>query len=294
MLGCREGFAQLIGAKPAEIAITKNVSEGINIVANAVDWRPGDNAVVCPELEHPNNVFIWLALQRRGVEVRKVPAANLDIDVAAMARAIDGRTRIVTASSVTFTPGYRSDIAALGAECRKRDVFFLVDAVQSAGVLGLDVAAEAIDGLAVSSSKGLLGVIGLGFLYVREAWIPRLTPAYVARFSVDLGGAHESEGAWVDEIRFMPDARRFEIGNYNWAAMAAMEASLKRLNAVGVDVIESQAVRLAEKLRDGLAARGYPVSRGPKGRRPSHIVTSGRLGTGGAYSTADERLNRFA
>src|SRR5688500_15719257 len=73
MASVRERFARLVRAKPAEIAVTKNVSEGLNIVACAIDWKPGDNVVVCAELEHPNNIYLWLSLRARGVEVRAIP-----------------------------------------------------------------------------------------------------------------------------------------------------------------------------------------------------------------------------
>ncbi len=294
LTAARAGFGRLVGAAPAEVAVTRNVSDGINILANALDWRSGDNVVLCPALEHPNNVFIWQALARRGVEMRAVAPRDGDIDAAAMAAAVDRRTRVVTASSVTFTPGFRTDLAPLAEASRKAGAFFLVDGVQSVGVLAMDMPGLGIDGLAVSTSKGLLGVIGLGFLAVRQEWIGRLNPAYVARFSVDLGDAHESEGAASTGITFYPDARRFETGNYNWVGIAAAEMSLRRLNALRPARIESHAVRLAEALRDGLSARGYAVSRPPRGRAPSHIVTLGALGVGSAYATADQRLNDFA
>src|SRR6185312_5304436 len=73
----RERFAKLINALPAEIAITKNVSEGLNIIGGALDWRRGDNVVLCRELEHPNNIFPWANLkQRLGVEIRDVGARD--------------------------------------------------------------------------------------------------------------------------------------------------------------------------------------------------------------------------
>ena len=157
-----------------EIAVTKNVTEGLNIVANAIDWKAGDNVVVCAELEHPNNIYIWLSLRDRGVQVRAIPARNGAIDTQAMIDAIDARTRILTVASVTFAPGFRSELAALGRACRKSGALFLVDAVQSCGILDLDVEAAAIDALATSTSKGLMGIGGLGFLYVRSDWIGRL------------------------------------------------------------------------------------------------------------------------
>ncbi|MSP49135.1 MAG: aminotransferase class V-fold PLP-dependent enzyme [Alphaproteobacteria bacterium] len=288
----RASFAKLIGAKPHEIAVTKNVSEGLNAIGTAMDWKPGDNVVLCTELEHPNNVYLWMNLAARGVEVRGVKSRDGMIDAATIAAAIDKRTRIVSVSTVTFTPGYRTDVEAIGKAAKKAGALLLVDAVQSAGVLAIDVEALGIDALATSTSKGLLGVMGTGLLYVSDRWVERLNPAWVARFSV-VTGKHESDlGDGV--LRLQPDARRFEIGNYNWIGIAALDASLDLLLSIGVPAIEHHATALAARLAGGLEQLGYPVCRPPEPWARSHIVTIGQLGAGDAYTSNDERLNRFA
>lgn len=291
--GARERFARLIGAAPSEVALTKNVSEGMNAIVNALPWQPGDNVVLCPDVEHPNNIYMSYNLRPRGATVKEVPSRDLDIDAERMIEAIDDRTRLVIVSSVTFTPGLRTEIEPIGRACRERGVFFLVDAVQAAGVLDTNVDAACIDGLAVSTAKGLCGLYGGGLLYCRQAWIPELKPVYLARHSIDLGDAHESEMGG-DENSLWNDARRFEIGHSNGAAFAAVDASLQTLLEIGVENIEAHATGLAERLRNGLEQLGLPVTRTPEGRRPTHIVTVGALGDGGPHSTSDERLNRVA
>src|SRR5689334_12875738 len=135
----RGRFAQLIAADPDEITYTKNISEGLNMIATGIDWRPGDNVVLCPELEHPNNVYVWLNLRRLGVEVRTIEARAGHIPIDRMIERMDARTRIATVSTVSFAPGFRTDVETLGAACRERDVLLLVDAAQSVGVLHTDV-----------------------------------------------------------------------------------------------------------------------------------------------------------
>ena len=293
MTNARERFARLVHALPSEIAVTKNVTEGLNIVAHAIDWQPGDNVVVCTELEHPNNIYVWLALRAAGVEVRTPRARNGAIDTQAMVQAIDARTRIVTAASVTFAPGFRTELETLGRACRKSGALFLVDGVQSCGILDLDVESCAIDALTTSTSKGLIGIAGTGFLYVRSAWIDRLTPVYIGRYSIERGTGHESE---IEDhaFRLVDDARRFEAGNYNWAGIAAAQASMAELLAVGTPAIEQRAVGLASALAEGLTRLGLPVTQPPAGIARSHIVTVGRLGAGDTKHTGDPRLDRFA
>jgi selenocysteine lyase/cysteine desulfurase len=211
----RGRFAELIGAAADEIAYAKNISDGINMIATAWHWRKGDNVILCPELEHPNNVYPWLNLRRYGLETRFVPPRDGHIPVDEMIERMDGGTRMVAVSSVTFSPGFRTDVARLGRACRQRDVLLLVDAAQSAGVLHTDVRRDLVDALAVSTQKGLLGLYGMGFLYCRREWAERLHPAYLARFGVDLGDDAHEASMGHDDYKLMPGARRFDLGNYN-------------------------------------------------------------------------------
>lgn len=278
----RERYARLINAEPDEIAFTKNVSEGLNAIIAAFDWRAGDNMVLCADLEHPNNVIPWRHLaRRRGVEMRAVAPRDGRIPAEAVADAMDGRTRMVSASSVTFAPGFRTDMAAIGGHCRGRGALFLVDGVQSVGILATDVADLRIDAMAVSTQKGLLGLYGMGFLYCRREWAERLTPAYLSRFGVDLGaGAHEAAlGDGGD--RLMPAARRFDLGNYNYIGAAAVDASIAMMLAAGPRAIEAYVTGLAGKLARGLLDQGLPVCGGaPRAGQGGSIVAVGALGEG--------------
>jgi cysteine desulfurase/selenocysteine lyase len=289
----RARFARLIGAAAAEIAFTRNVSEGLNSIATALPWQAGDNVVFCEELEHANNGYLWQLLARRlGVELRAVPQDRGLIDAGAMAAAIDARTRLVTASSVTFTPGFRTDLATIGAAARAAGALFLVDGVQSLGVLRLDVARDLIDALVASTSKGLNGVRGLGFLYVRQAWIDRLAPVAVARTGIATAGHYSGfEGR---DFAFRADAQRFEVGHVNYLGIAAAHAALAETLALGIPAIEARATGMAKLLADGLAAQGWPVNRPPVAAAASHLVTVGSRGNGGPESTGDAKLDAFA
>lgn len=291
--GARDRFARLIAAGPDDIAIVKNVSEGINAIATAVPWRAGDNVVLCAELEHPNNVLPWLHLRRLGVEMRVVAPVEGGIGTEAIIAAIDQRTRVVTCSSVTFAPGLRADLAAIGGACRDRDVLFLVDAVQSAGILPLDVVRDQVDALVTSTAKGLLGLYGCGFLYCRRAWAERLTPAYLSRPAVDLPPERYSEMTSL-EATIRPDARRFEVGAVDYASCYAVDASLALLNEIGATQIEAHVLGLAADLRAGMAELGLEVPPLAFGPGASHIVTIGRLGAGGHGTTADPLLARLS
>lgn len=269
----RARFAALHGVGADDVAMTKNISDGLNMIAWAFPWEAGDNVVVCAEREHPNNVYPWYHLARlRGIELRLVPPEGERIGARPVVAAMDSRTRMVSASSVSFMPGLRSDLEGIGAACRARGALFLVDAAQSAGVLALDLARLPVDAMACSAQKGLLGLYGLGLLYVAPDWAERLVPAYMARFGVDLGDAHEADIGSAD-YRLMPGARRFDLGNYNFTAAAGLDAVLEMMARIGPQAIEAQATGVARRLAQGALSAGLAVAGDPEGAEFAHIVT---------------------
>ena len=287
--GTRAAFARLVKCDADEVAFTKNVSEGLNIIAAAIDWAPGDNVVVCLDVEHPNNVYPWLNLrERNGIEVRAIPQSEGQVDAQRIIEAVGERTRLVTLPTVSFSPGFRTDVASVGQICREKGIFLLADAVQSAGILDTDVAALKVDGLAVSTQKGLCGLYGMGFLYCRREWAERMTPAYLARFGVDLGDAHEAAFG-SDNYSLMPGARRFDVGNYNYPGAVVAEQSLAILNGIGTKAIEAHVLALAERLIGGLLALGFPVPGGEAGPQTSSIISIGKVG-GGGHDTSDDPM----
>lgn len=268
----RQLFATLVHARPREIACTKNVSDGLNAIATALPWSPGDNVVYCPGFDHPNAVYAWLNLSRMGVERRPVPLLDDGrIDIAAVLRATDSRTRLVTVSSVNFVSGIRAELGELGRHCRQAGVFFLVDGAQSTGVLEVDVEQACIDGWCASANKGLLGPYGVGFAYCREEVARQLHPVYLSRFGVDAGNLSESEMG-SPKYELFAGARRFEVGNANWTGLIAVTTSMRQLGQFAQSTVERRAVGLASWLADGLRDAGFEVPRLDRCDLQSHIV----------------------
>jgi cysteine desulfurase / selenocysteine lyase len=290
VLAARTKFAALMNVAPATIAATCNVSDGTNSIACAMPWKDGDNVVLTAEAEHPNNTYPWLRQRKRGVELRIVAALpDGAIDVDGLIAAIDGRTRLVAVASATFAPGHRTDLQKLGQACRKKDVFLLVDGVQTAGILHHDFSSEPVDGFATSTSKGLLGLYGFGFLYVSPKWIDRLEPAYLSRSGVvQKGDDHSTMGAF--DYEYKPDSRRFEVGSYNLAGAYAADASIGLLLQLGTRQIEARVLALSEKLNEGLRAIGMTVAVPSSGPKQSHIVTVGMLDAGGHGFSSDPAM----
>jgi selenocysteine lyase/cysteine desulfurase len=191
-----------------------------------------------------------------------------------MIGAMDSRTRVVACSLVSFTPGFLTDAMKLGDACRKAGVLTVVDGAQGIGIVHVDVRKTAIDVLSVSTQKGLCALYGLGFLYVRSNVAEALSPAYLSRFGVDLGDAHEAT-ADIDNYRLMPSARRFEVGNYNYLGAVAVEPSLEIIESVGTETIQSHVTMLGHALASRLLELGIPVYGGNPGPHMAHVIALG-------------------
>ena len=288
----RGRFATLINASPDEIAITKNASDALNMIAASLPWKSGDNLILCPEVEHPNNVYPWMNVERRfGVAARAVSPDDGRIPIQQMIDAMDERTRLVTVSTVTFAPGFVTDVETLAQACRERGVVCVVDAAQSAGVLHTDVEQLGVDALAVATQKGLLAFYGMGFLYCRRRLANQLTPAYLARFGVAIGDDAHETAMDLDGLRLAKGARRFDLGNFNYLGATAANASLELLLDIGTRDIETHVRALAARLADGMRELGLPVAGGEPGPHLCHIVAVGKSGGGRHYTADDPAMN---
>ena len=181
----RARTAELIGAAPEEIAFVKSTSHGLSMVAGGLDWRSGDEVAVASAIEYPSNVFPWKHLADLGVRVREIEAVDGAVTPESVEAAIGPRTRLVAVSSVQFASGHRTDVDAIGRLCRDRDVLFVVDAIQQAGAFPMEVKASGIHAMAACSHKWMLGLLGIGFLYVDRDLLPNLRPTLVGWHSVE-------------------------------------------------------------------------------------------------------------
>ena len=262
--------------------------------AASLPWEAGDNVIVCPELEHPNNVFLWYNLERlHGIEVRTLEPDGGRVPTDRMVSAIDARTRLVTVPHITFAPGFITDLEPLRRSALEHSALLLVDAAQSVGAIDIDVKALDIDALAVATQKCLLGFYGFGFLWVRRSLADKLKPGHVARYGIDLGeGAHET-AIGPRELRFQPGALRFDLGNFNYLGAAAAQASIELLRSIRMERVEAHLKSLAAQLATGLLELGLPVAGGAPGEHLAHIVSVGESGGGRHYTADDPKMNEL-
>ena len=251
----RELAARLIAADPCEIALSTNTTYGINLAAFSLPLKRGD-VVLTPDLEFPANVYPWMALaERRGVEYRRLPCDDGVLEVERLERELeDERVRCVSVSWVQFASGARVDLAALGALCRSRGVFFVVDAIQGVGALTLDVRTTPIDILACGAQKWLLSPWGSGSLYVRQPLVEQLEPHDVSWLAVR--GADDFSRLTDYELAWRADARKFEFITLPFQDMAGMNASLELFFEIGLDEVSAHTQRLADHIAAWAVDRG--------------------------------------
>lgn len=266
----RAEVASLVGAAPQEIALTRNVSDGINIVATGFDWQPGDEVIISDE-EHPSGALPWMNLsRRRGVVVRLLPlnggyrvsrsnpvprtlnpvppfSGGGEELLARLERLINPRTRLVFISHVSTRRGIRTPVADICRLVRSRGIPIMVDGAHSVGAVPVDVKAIGCDFYAGCGHKWLLGPQGTGFLYVSRERLEELQLTW-------LGWGMTSEYD-LPNLTFEPvsEARRFEYGTRNWGMYAGLSASIRFARQVGLDDIFARSQKLATHLKQRLS-----------------------------------------
>lgn len=229
----RANAARLLNVQPRNIALMSNTSHGVNLAARALPYGPGD-VVLSVHGEFPANVYPWMvAVRRRGAEHRLLPLVDNWPDEEGLMRAIetDPRIKVVALSWVSFWSGYTFDIAAIGAACKARGIYFVVDGIQGLGPLTLDLAKTHVDIFACGAQKWLLSPWGCGFTYVRDGLLTTLEPEEVGwtaqAASGDFGAFLDYDPAWHD------DARRFEVITLDYVNFNAMAESLAMFLEIG-------------------------------------------------------------
>jgi selenocysteine lyase/cysteine desulfurase len=265
----RQNLAQLTGAASEDdIALLKNTTEGISMVAWGLDWQDGDN-VVLPVGEFPSNRLPWLAQADQGVETREIDIHGADDAEAALIAAMDEKTRLLSVSSVQWSDGFRLKLDVLGAACRRRGVLFFVDAIQQLGALPIDVERCAIDFLAADAHKWLLAPEGIAVFYCRDT----------ARSQLQLTqqGWHMFEKPWDfqrDDWTPASSAKRFEAGSPNSLGQAALHASSGLLLDYGIDRVAERVLANTAYLLAALAEiPGIRLSSSEESDRRSGIVS---------------------
>ena len=248
----RESAARLINASPDEIALLGPTSLGLSLVANGIAWAPGDE-VVCYLDDYPANVYPWLNLRDKGVQIRFVEPAQVgELTVEALQRVLTPKTKLVALASCSFLSGFRIDIAAIGKLLRERGILFCLDAIQTLGAFPTTV--EYVDFLSADAHKWLLGPLAIGVVYVRKELFEVCRPTLLGAWNLKAPNFVAQ-----NQIEFVEGAQRYEPGVLNLPGVAGMKAAIDFLLEIGIDKIAQRILSIRSRLVSGLTELGFTL-----------------------------------
>lgn len=263
----RKLLANMLGARPEQIAFMRNTSDGLSTVANGLRWRVGDNLVTFRR-EFPSNIYPWLRLRAAlGVEVRMCQERDGRIDLDEMIGLIDAKTRVVAVSQVQFASGFRADLERLAKAARAHDALLVVDVIQALGVIPINVDHELVDVAAGAGHKWLLTPEGIGILYLSDRARERIEPTLVGWTSVP----NPDDQSNFDQP-WNTGALAWETGTAPTALIHGLEASLRLLTETGVERIASYLEELTDYLCEKLDGARYQIISSRVGGEKSQIV----------------------
>lgn len=267
-----DSVARLINCRADEVAIVENATVGWMMAFYAIPFESGDR-ILTAEAEYASNYLAYLQLKReKGVVVETIPStADGEVCVESLKSMLDDRVKLISVTHIPTNGGLVNPVEEIGAVAKANGILYLVDACQSAGQIPLDVEAIGCDLLSATGRKFLRGPRGVGFLFVSHRVLDSLHPPMIDLFSA----------SWVDAERYelRKDARRFENWENNYAAKLGLGRAVDYALDIGLDNIEAEVTRLADKLRSKLAQIDG-VSVHDIGRRKCGIVTFSLAGVG--------------
>src|SRR5260221_3758802 len=244
--------SRLLNSKPDEIAFVGPTSLALSFIAAGIIFRKHDNILIYFD-DYPSNVYPWMALAEKGVEVRLMNIRELGrIRLVDVIGQVDEQTRLVALASCHFVSGFRIDLTGIGQFLQQRNILFCVDGIQTLGAFPTTV--EHIDFLAADSHKWLLGPCAAGIFYVRKELQDRLRPAIYGWHNVRCPNYVAQEN-----LVLRPDARRYEAGTNNLLGLAGLHAAMEMLLELGVENIAAELLRKRTWLIPALQAKGYSV-----------------------------------
>lgn len=232
----KQMIGEMINCSPDRIAFVDNTTNGINILAQGVKLKKGDR-ILLNNAEFPANVYPFLNLMKKGIEVDFIPSKNGIVTAEDVLNSIKPETRLIAISFVQFLSGYKVDLEIIGNCCRQKNIIFSVDGIQGLGAVTLDVEKFGIDFLSCGSQKWLLGLEGLAFIYINKSLQEKI--------SVSNAGWLGVKDAWnlLDyNLNFRNSASRFQSGTINTFGVYALHSSLNLLKKYGFREIEDAVI----------------------------------------------------
>lgn len=263
----RDGFAQLIGAKPHEIALGYAATQALGVIASCFDWREGRPGVVFDDYSFPSVAQLWHAQAQRGAKVRRVaPGEDGLLLPEHFAPHVDETTRLVSSSHICYKNGHRLDVPGTAKVAHDAGALFVLDDYQGCGSRKMDVRAQGVDILVAGTVKYMMGSPGVALMYVREELHDQLHPTITGWF-----GQENPHAMRIDAHVPAPDAAKFQCGTPALGPIYDSVAGLDLLLSIGIDKVSEWIDYMTARLIARLDEEGFtpatprdPARRGPQ------------------------------
>jgi cysteine desulfurase/selenocysteine lyase len=241
--------ARLLNCQPEDVTYTKNTTEGITIASEALPLNPGDEVLILGN-EYPANILPWLKKRQEGVTITVIDGTNSKLAYEKLLTAASSVTKVISISSCQYYDGFILDLARLSRFCRERNIFLVLDAVQTVGIRQIDLQKTPVDFLLCGGQKYLQAGMGIGFMYVNPDVLPVLRDTKV--------GIRSMMRFDDQSYTLKNSAARFQDGTQNLAGIVALHAALKRVNTLGIKNIEKQNLAYLKFVKATLKSHGIP------------------------------------
>lgn len=252
----RETVARFLSAEPSKTILTKNTTEGINLIANSYPWEAGDH-IVTTLLEHHSNLLPWLRLQKKGVNVTVVNPDSMGIiDISTIESAFTEKTKLVAITQISNVFGSIQDVKGVTKIAHRNGIKVLIDGAQSAGHMPVNLKDLDCDFFATAGHKGLLGPQGTGVLYIKE---PEMLE------SASVGGGTVSDVSGYTYV-LEPSPACFEAGTPNIPGVIGLGRAVEYVEKIGVSEIEKYEIKLSREAAKRLSELEHVEVYGPEDR----------------------------
>ncbi len=270
----KELFAQLINAKPSEIAHVQSTMAGENVVVNGLGLLQSGGNVVTDALHFEGSLYLYKELEKQGLEVRVVMPREGRIEMRDMEKVVDHKTRLVAVSLVSFVNGFKHDLKAVSDLAHAHGAYVYADIIQAAGCVPVDVAATGVDCAACATYKWLMGDSGLGFLYVREDLHGKVVKRsqygwhQTRDFEYHIFPGDSPNASPFTYDRFDDASGYYEIGSVSNSVSAGLWYSLQHIHKMGVENIRAHVKPLTDRLQKEMPGIGYAAMTPPGNASP--------------------------
>ena len=257
---CRALLATMLHCAPSEIALIPSTSYGMSVMAHSLPLNPGDEVLIVDH-DFPSNNFAWEPLRSRGIQIRTAPFQADADQPARVLESITPSTRVLSLSSVHFFTGFRYDLKLFSDICHEKNIYLIVDAIQAAGTIEIDLEKTPVHAMCAAAHKWQLSPSGTGFLYIRNDVLPSLRDT----FSGWMHNQNATSFRSTDMFQYHPadSACRYELGTAPITLLAAYEQSLMLLLEAKIPYVEEHNNRLADRMKKFFRELGWQLPETP-------------------------------